>query len=279
MTQDKENLITFDKDLMFCTVMKHKKPCIKFLESVLEKKIKDVQVREVNIQKFLASHPTKKAIFLDVFFEDDTTMYNIEMQSTDNDNLINRATFYDALMIAGSVPKGKLNYKDLKSRYVIFLCTFDPFKNYNQKCYQIESVCKNVKDLPIEDGRHILFLNTKGVDGKISTDLEALFEYINGGEASIGKETDNELVKLIDDCVEKTNANEQWRIEYMKYYFDMQDQYDKGVAEGAAKYEAKAKEKEAQTVKAMYTDHVSIDKISKYVSLSEDEVKAILSEK
>ena len=80
---------------------------------------------------------------------------------------------------------------------------------YNQKCYQIESVCKNVKDLPIEDGRHILFLNTKGVDGKISTDLEALFEYINGGEASIGKETDNELVKLIDDCVEKTNANEQ----------------------------------------------------------------------
>ena len=65
----------------------------------------------------------------------------------------------------------------------------------------------------------------------------------------------------------------------MKYYFDMQDQYDKGVAEGAAKYEAKAKEKEAQTVKAMYTDHVSIDKIAKYVSLSEDEIRAILSEK
>ena len=124
---------------------------------------------------------------------------------------------------------------------------------YNQKCYQIESVCKNVKDLSIEDGRHILFLNTKGIECKISNDLEALFEYIN--------------------------ANEQWRIEYMKYYFDMQDQYDKGVAEGAAKYEAKAKEKEAQSVKNFYSKNIPLETISECTGLSLDEVKKIISTK
>ena len=102
-------------------------------------------------------------------------------------------------------------------------------------------------------GRHILFLNTKGVDGKISTDLEALFEYIN--------------------------ANEQWRIEYMKYYFDMQDQYAKGVAEGAAKYEAKAKEKEAQSVKNFYSKNIPLETISECTGLSLDEVNKIISTK
>ena len=34
-----------------------------------------------------------------------------------------------------------------------------------------------------------------------------------------------------------------------------------------------------QSVKAMYADHVSVDKIAKYVSLPEAEVQAILSAK
>ena len=281
MNQNKENLVTFDKDLMFCAVMKHKEPCIKFLESVLEKKIKDVSFRDIDVQKYLSYHPAKKAVILDVFFDDDTTMYNIEMQSTNVNNLLNRASIYEALLIADSVHKGRTSYKTLKSRYVIFLCTFDPFENYryNKKFYKIESICKNVTDLPIDDGRHILFLNTKGVDGKISTNLEALFEYINGGKDSIGKETDNELVKLIDDYVEKTNADEQWRAEYMKYMFDMQDQYDKGVAEGTANAEAKAKEEKAQIVKNMYSKQIPLETIAECTALSLDEVNKIISAK
>lgn len=80
----------------------------------------------------------------------------------------------------------------------------------------------------------------------------------------------------------------------MKYMFDMEDQFDKGKTEGVAqgraeafaeaeaKYkvkEAQAKEEKAQSVKAMYADHVSVDKIAKYVSLPESEVQTILSAK
>ena len=52
-----------------------------------------------------------------------------------------------------------------------------------------------------------------------------------------------------------------------------------GIAQGKAQAEAKAKEKEAQSVRSMYADHVPVDKIAKYVSLTEAEVQNILSAK
>ncbi len=122
-------------------------------------------------------------------------------------------------------------------------------------------------------------MNTKGVDGKISSELEALFQYINGGSDSIGEETDSELVKLIDSYVERTNNDDEWRDLYMKYAFDLEDQYDEGFKEGKAEAQASAKAKEAQTVKSMYADNIPVSKIVKYVSLSADEVMSIVSEK
>ena len=53
----------------------------------------------------------------------------------------------------------------------------------------------------------------------------------------------------------------------------MQDKYKNGLEQGLAQGKAQA---EAKTVKAMYADHVPVEKISKYVSLTEAEVQAIL---
>ena len=144
-------------------------------------------------------------------------------------------------------------------------------------------MCEKEKDLCENNGRYNIYLNTNGTNGDINLDLELLFEYINGGTSAIGKKTNNELVNLIDDYVVEFNSSNTWRKGYMTLELLMQDNYKAGLAKGEAKaeakYRAKAKKKEAQSVKAMYSDHVSIDKIAKYVSLSEDEVRAILSEK
>ena len=56
----------------------------------------------------------------------------------------------------------------------------------------------------------------------------------------------------------------------------MQDKYKNGLEQGLAQGKAQA---EAQTVKAMYADHVPVEKISKYVSLTEAEVQNIISAK
>ena len=54
---------------------------------------------------------------------------------------------------------------------------------------------------------------------------------------------------------------------------------EEGLAQGKAQAEAKAKEEKVQSVRSMYADHVPVEKISKYVSLTEAEVQNILSAK
>ena len=113
----------------------------------------------------------------------------------------------------------------------------------------------------------------------ISFDLKEMFRYINGGESTIGMETESRIVKTLDKYVQEYNANDTWRRGYMTFELLMQDNYKHGKAEGIAETEAKAKEEKVQSVKTMYADHVSVDKIAKYVSLTETEVQGILSAK
>lgn len=61
----------------------------------------------------------------------------------------------------------------------------------------------------------------------------------------------------------------------MKWELMLKENYEKGVADE----KTKAKEKEAQNIRNMYEDNVPISKIGQYFSLSEDEVRDILSVK
>ena len=61
--------------------------------------------------------------------------------------------------------------------------------------------------------------------------------------------------------------------------FAREEGLSQGIAQGKAQAEAKAKEKEVQSIRSMYADHVPVEKISKYVSLTEAEVQNILSAK
>ena len=64
-----------------------------------------------------------------------------------------------------------------------------------------------------------------------------------------------------------------------KYKNGLEQGLAKGLAQGKAQAEAKAKKEKAQSVRSMYADHVPVDKIAKYVSLTEAEVQNILSAK
>ena len=52
-----------------------------------------------------------------------------------------------------------------------------------------------------------------------------------------------------------------------------------GIAQGRSQAEAKAKEEKAQSVKALYENHVSIETIAKCTFITEAEVQNILSAK
>ena len=143
-------------------------------------------------------------------------------------------------------------------------------------------------DLPLGDGRCIMFLNTKGSIGELGKDMDAFFGYINGGVASIGtgKDSGNEFVERLDECVLDINGDEDWRQGYMKYELNLIEKYKEGEASGEAKGisigraegvsigEANATNR---MVKSLKEQGVPIEVIAKAASISIEEVRSLLN--
>ncbi len=268
--------IPLENDAMFAEVMRRKDLCIGLLETIFEgRRIRDIVYEDglsPEAQKYIAFNPGNKSIRLDVYFEDGDTVYDIEIQKADKGNLPKRTRMYSSMMDANMLDKG-LEYEELKDSYVIFICMFDPFHKGLTK-YTFRSICEEDGGLPLGDGRCIMFLNTKGSVGDLSTNLDAFFGYLNGGIESIGtgKDSGNEFVERLDECVLDINGDEDWRQGYMKYELNLIEKYKEGREAGEAAGEANATNRMAKSLKEQ---GVPAEVIAKAANLSVEEVNRI----
>ena len=264
--------IPLENDAMFAEVMRRKDLCIGLLETIFEgRRIRDIVYEDglsPEAQKYIAFNPGNKSIRLDVYFEDGDTVYDIEIQKADKGNLPRRTRMYSSMMDANMLDKG-LEYEELKDSYVIFICMFDPFEKGLAR-YTFRSICEEDWGLPLGDGRCIMFLNTKGSIGELGKDMDAFFGYINGGVSSIGtgKDSGNEFVERLDECVLDINGDEDWRQGYMKYELNLIEKYKEGEAKG----ETNATNR---MVKSFKEQGFPIEAIAKAANLSIEEVNRI----
>ena len=281
--------IPLENDAMFSTVMQYEDACRGLIETIFEgRRVRRLQYKDIPpaSQKNIIFDPANKSIRLDVFFEDGDTVYDIEMRKVDTGNLPLRARMYSSMMDANMLDKG-LEYEALRRSYVIFVCMFDLFEKGRTK-YTFKSICEEDRDLPLGDGRCIMFLNTKGSVGDLSNDMDAFFEYLNGGVASIGtgKDSGSEFVEMVDNYVLDINGNEDWRQGYMKYELNLIEKYKEGKeageakgisigrAEGVSIGEANATNR---MVKSLKEQGVPIEVIAKAASISIEEVRSLLN--
>ena len=277
--------IPLENDAMFSTVMQYEDACRGLIETIFEgRRVRRLQYKDMPpaSQKNIIFDPANKSIRLDVFFEDGDTVYDIEMQKVDTGNLPLRARMYSSMMDANMLDKG-LEYEALRRSYVIFVCMFDLFERGRTK-YTFKSICEEDRDLPLGDGRCIMFLNTKGSVGDLSNDMDAFFDYLNGGVSSIGtgKESGSEFVEMVDNYVLDINGDEDWRQGYMKYELNLIEKYKEGEASGEAKGISIGRaEGEANAtnrmVKSLIEQGVPIEVIAKAASISIEETKSILN--
>ena len=281
--------IPLENDAMFSTVMQYEDACRGLIETIFEgRRVRRLQYKDMPpaSQKNIIFDPANKSIRLDVFFEDGDTVYDIEMQKVDTGNLPLRARMYSSMMDANMLDKG-LEYERLKDSYVIFICMFDLFEKGRTK-YTFKSICEEDRDLPLGDGRCIMFLNTKGSIGDLSNDMDAFFDYLNGGVFSIGtgKDSGSEFVEMVDNYVLDINGDEDWRQGYMKYELNLIEKYKEGEASGEAKGisigraegvsigEANATNR---MVKSLKEQGVPIEVIAKAASISIEETRSLLN--
>ena len=151
------NDVALENNFMFTTVMKNKKACIKLLEAIFgdEHRIADIRyARHPEAEKSILSDPMRRGVRLDVYFDDGKTVYDIELQRTSITDLAQRARLYSSSMDIAMLDKGE-GFGRMRTSYVIFLCTFDPFAK-DEKVYRFSTMCEDVQGLPLGDRRYIM---------------------------------------------------------------------------------------------------------------------------
>ncbi|MCI5696590.1 MAG: Rpn family recombination-promoting nuclease/putative transposase [Spirochaetia bacterium] len=119
------NELTITDDFIFCKVMQNEVLCKQMVEVLLNIKIDKLQYIEP--QHSIIPDYASRSIRLDIYAKDSDRVYDIEIQTTDKRNLEKRARYYQSLMDIDQL-EHNVDYNRLKDSYIIFICTFDPFK-------------------------------------------------------------------------------------------------------------------------------------------------------
>lgn len=221
--------LTIQDNFLFQKVMRNVRLCKYLIEIIL-----DIKIRKITYpanEKVMDTRYDSKGVRLDVYVEDDKgTIYDIEMQTTDgrtSDELPKRTRYYQAQMDMDMLEKGE-RYHKLRKTYIIFICTFDPFKD-NLSRYTFKETCQEKKDLLLGDETTKMFLNSKGKREGLNKDIASFLDYVDG-KAAEGKFTQD-----VDAEVTSVKAHKETRVEYMTWYDEMLRQHEEGVEEGRFK--------------------------------------------
>ena len=259
-------------DFMFSRIMSNPKFVKPLLETILGVKIRKIVYPQT--QKTIDLSLQAKGIRLDVYVEDDqNTVFNLEMQTSDGANLPKRMRYYQGMIDLNILDKGQ-DYTTLKKSYVIFICTFDPFGE-GRHIYTFCNTCQENTALTLDDDAVKIILSTKGTMDDVSPEMKRILDYIDGKGAS------DEYTKQLEEAVRSARQNESWRLGYMTLEYEYRQRYEEGLKEGK---EAGLKEgaetaiakTNERSIRKLYERGESIASIAEFVELDEEAVKRII---
>ena len=105
---------------------------------------------------------------------------------------------------------------------------YDPF-GLNRMVYTIQNACKEVPEMPYEDGAKTVFLYTKGTEGNPPEALKQLLHYM---EHTTKENAANETLLNIHKMVETVKQDKEVTLEYMKIFEREQMLLRRGVEQG-----------------------------------------------
>ena len=257
-------------DFMFSRIMSNPKFVKPLLETILGVKIRKIVYPQT--QKTIDLSLQAKGIRLDVYVEDDqNTVFNLEMQTSDGANLPKRMRYYQGMIDLNILDKGQ-DYTTLKKSYVIFICTFDPFGE-GRHIYTFCNTCQENTALTLDDDAVKIILSTKGTIDDVSPEMKRILDYIDGKGAS------DKFTEELEEAVRSARQNERWRLDYMTLEYEYRQRYLEGKEEGREEGRAEGRaEGRERTIQKLHERGESIASIADIVELNEEEVKRVISE-
>ena len=255
-------------DFMFSRIMSNPKFVKPLLETILGVKIRKIVYPQT--QKTIDLSLQAKGIRLDVYVEDDqNTVFNLEMQTSDGANLPKRMRYYQGMIDLNILDKGQ-DYTTLKKSYVIFICTFDPFGE-GRHIYTFCNTCQENTALTLDDDAVKIILSTKGTMDDVSPEMQRILDYIDGKGAS------DKFTEELEEAVCSARQNERWRLDYMTLEYEYRQRYLEGKEEGREEGRAEGRaEGRERTIQKLHERGDSIASIADIVELDEEEVKRVI---
>ena len=229
----------FSDKLMFALVMQDEGLCKEFIERVFHgRKVEKLTFPNdihVTPEKTIVTGLISKSVRLDVLFEGDDRLYDIEMQAVPEGFLPQRSRYYHASMDTHLLKKGQ-PYSKLKECYVIFVCLHDPF-GVGAPVQSFDMYDEKLS-LHLGDGSYTIILNIDCPKDKIPKELETFFAYVEKGEIA----EDDGFVQQIHQKVEEANREaEVIEIMTLEEEMKVQEEFafqrgmDKGIKQGIEK--------------------------------------------
>lgn len=212
-------------DDTFCSVVLENKEASEYLLSVLLDK--QIEVVENKTQYSLRSI-TEHSVILDVLARDESGhIFNIEVNSYDDDSHARRLRYYGAMIDCASLGKNQ-PYKNLPDLYMIYISRNDPifgddFEHKNH--YEIGHYIKGT-DADYDNGLYVHYFNTS-VKGESGSKLAALLKYIetsdpkNNSFGALSERVNyfkyeikgvDSMCKIVEDYADKKNLGKQIKI-------------------------------------------------------------------
>ena len=220
--------LTFADNFLFCKILESDKDlCKDLIELLLEIKIDHLEppIAERTMQEAFDA----KSVRFDVYTKDDKRIFDLEMQTTDPNNLPKRARYYQSVIDMDNLSHGE-SYIKLKDSYVIFLCLDDVFKK-GLGVYFFENMCRQDSRIKLKDRAYKIFFNAENCDKLKTEEQKDFFKFLKGSKAS------SSLSKRIEEKVEYAKKNSDWRRNYMTWQQTIDEEkalaFEEGKSEGA----------------------------------------------
>lgn len=241
--------LTIKDNFMFTAVMMQEANCLGFLERVLGREIDHVVVDR---EKSLIYHPDYHGVRLDVYAKGNSRAFNIEMQIQPKNNLPKRSRYYHDQIDMSELQPSE-GYEMLPEAYVIFICDFDPFGDGKYR-YTFEEICQET-DRPLQNGRHTIFLNTKGSnDTEVPEELVNLLQFIGATGTGSRRDYKDGYVRQLQKSVDDTKKSRQMEERFMMVEELLQEEFQAGKEEGRAegKEEGRVEGKEEARIETLH---------------------------
>ena len=262
--------LTFHDDFMFGVVMQDKDICREALECILGIKIGRIEYAEpqYSADPFYTSH----GIRLDVYVQDSSRIYDVEIQNRDFQDLGRRTRYYQGMMDTDSLLKGE-PYSKLKDSIIIFLCRFDPFKK-GIPWYTVRRTCLQDSAVKIDDGALVQVFNCEAFAQIKKPGLRAFLKYVQTGTA------ESDFTRRLNKMVEAKKQIEGMKKTYLSWslrdYDARMEARIEGRQEGRNEGIAEKAREAARNMLAMNLG--SLEQIAQAVGLSLAEVEQLAAQ-